>query len=80
MKTCITLVLLAIASVAFASPQKPNFPNLQKFHKWTELDRGTQEAELYNLEADISEKNNVAKENPELMKKMLATAEKWKTE
>jgi arylsulfatase A-like enzyme len=59
---------------------KLRLPNLQKFRKWTELDQGTQDVELYNLAADISEKNNVAKANPDLVKKMLATAEKWKSE
>ena len=59
---------------------KLRLPNLKNFRKWSELDQGTQEVELYNLEADIGEKKNVAKANPKLVKDMLATAEKWKTE
>jgi len=35
--------------------------------------------ELYNLRADISEKNNVAAKHPELVKELTASWNEWKT-
>ena len=38
---------------------------------------GTGTIELYNLEADISEKRNLAKENPEIVARLLAELRAW---
>ncbi len=53
---------------------KLRLPGLKKFRKWPELDRGTQETELYNVVTDISETKNVAADQPERVKAMLTLA------
>jgi hypothetical protein len=40
-------------------------------------DRGSNEAELYQLENDIGESRNVAKENPEVVERMMALAKSF---
>ncbi len=60
-------------------PWKLRLPGLKTLRKWPELDRGTQETELYHLERDLSEKSNVAEEHPDivaLLTKMAADAKK----
>ena len=37
-------------------------------------------AELYDLKADIGEKNNVADQNPEVMKRLLGYADQMRSE
>ncbi|NQT00450.1 MAG: hypothetical protein HQ580_00350 [Planctomycetes bacterium] len=36
--------------------------------------------ELYDLKADISEKNNLAKQNPEIVKRLQQTYADWKNQ
>ncbi len=55
-------------------PWKLRLPGLKNLRNWPELDRGTQEAELYNLVNDIGESKNLAAEKPEIVKRMLAAA------
>lgn len=54
---------------------KLRLPGLKNLRKWTELDRGTQQVELYNLESDLGEKDNVASENPDLVKRLMKLAD-----
>lgn len=54
---------------------KLRLPNLQRLRKWPELDRGTQEAELYHLKDDIGESTNMAAEHPEVVKRLMAIAD-----
>ena len=53
---------------------KLRLPGLKNLRKWPELDRGTQETELYNVVTDISESHNVAADQPERVKEMLTFA------
>ncbi len=55
-------------------PWKLRLPGLKNLRKWPELDRGTQEAELYNLTEDIGESKNLAAANPQIVQRMLAAA------
>jgi arylsulfatase A-like enzyme len=57
---------------------KLRLPGLKNLRKWTELDRGTQQAELYNLESDMSESTNVAAENRKVVERLMSLAEKAK--
>lgn len=57
---------------------KLRLPGLKNLRNWTELDRGTQDAELYNLRQDIGEQKNVATENPGILKQLMSLAEKAK--
>lgn len=59
-------------------PWKLRLPGLKNLRKWPELDRGTQEAELYHLATDIGEAKNVAAENPEIVERLTAIAEQAK--
>jgi arylsulfatase A-like enzyme len=59
-------------------PWKLRLPNLKDLRKWPELDRGTQEIELYHLERDLGETKNVAAENPEVVKRLMKVAEEAK--
>lgn len=59
-------------------PWKLRLPGLKNLRKWPELDRGTQEAELYHLASDIGEAKNVAAENPEIVERLTALAEQAK--
>ncbi len=40
-------------------------------------DRGTKEIELYNLESDIGEKNNLAEQHPEIVSELMTYAKKF---
>jgi arylsulfatase A-like enzyme len=53
---------------------KLRLPGLKNLRKWPELDRGTQETELYNVVTDISESHNVAADQPERVKELLTFA------
>ena len=53
---------------------KLRLPGLKNLRKWPELDRGTQETELYNVVTDMSESKNVAADQPERVKEMLTFA------
>lgn len=59
-------------------PWKLRLPGLKKLRKWPELDRGTQDVELYHLKRDLSESGNVADEYPEIVERLKAIAEKAK--
>lgn len=59
-------------------PWKLRLPNLKRLRNWTELDRGTQEIELYHLQRDIGESKNVADEHPDVVKRLMAVADKAK--
>ena len=50
-------------------------PGLKKLRTWPELDRGTQEAELYHLEKDVSESRNLAVAEPEGVARLMKLAE-----
>jgi arylsulfatase A-like enzyme len=55
-------------------PWKLRLPGLKKLRKWPDLDRGTQEVELYHLENDLAESNNVAAEHPDVVRELTAFA------
>ncbi len=55
-------------------PWKLRLPGLKRFRNWTELDRGTQQTELYHLVNDIGESKNLASENPTLVNQLLELA------
>lgn len=55
-------------------PWKLRLPNLENLREWTELDRGTQDIELYHLERDLGETNNVAAENPDVVERLMKIA------
>ena len=57
---------------------KLRLPGLKEIRTWTELSQGSGEIELYNLHGDLAESKNVAAENPEIVKRLLALAEKGK--
>lgn len=57
---------------------KLRLPGLKEIRTWTELSQGSGEIELYNLHGDLGESKNVAAENPEIVKRLLALAEKGK--
>jgi len=52
-------------------PWKLMLPNRKVFHSYVK-DRGTNDPELYQLETDIGEAKNVAKENPAVVERLLA--------
>ena len=56
-------------------PCKLRLPGLKKLRTWPELDRGTQEAELYHLEKDVSESRNLAVAEPEGVARLMKLAE-----
>ena len=55
-------------------PWKLRLPGLKNLRKWPELDRGTQQAELYHLGNDMGESKDLAGEKQEIVKRMLAAA------
>lgn len=55
-------------------PWKLRLPGLKQIRNWPEFDRGTGEAELYNLEEDIGEERNVAEKWPKIVARLTATA------
>lgn len=57
---------------------KLRLPDLKKIRKWPELDRGTQQAELYNLTSDIGETTNVAADHPDVVKRLTLLARQAK--
>jgi len=59
-------------------PWKLRLPNLKSFRAWSELDRGSQQVELYHLARDLGERKNVAGENPEVVKRLTAVANEMK--
>lgn len=56
-------------------PWKLRLSHLKQFRNWTELDRGSQELELYHLEKDIGESKNLAGENPDVVERLQQLAE-----
>lgn len=54
---------------------KLRLPNLKITRNWTELDRGSQDTELYDLVNDIGEQVNLANEYPEQVQSLLQLAE-----
>ena len=52
-------------------------PGREEFYGYVK-DRGSQDIELYNLESDIGEKKNLAKERPEIVEEMLALAKAFR--
>ncbi|MEM9589390.1 MAG: sulfatase-like hydrolase/transferase, partial [Planctomycetota bacterium] len=58
---------------------KLRLPGLKNVRKWSELDRGTQNAELYNLATDIGETTDVAADQPGVVQQLLKLAEKSKS-
>lgn len=61
-------------------PWKLRLAGLRNLRKWTELDRGTEKTELYHLVNDIGESQNVAAENPDVVKRLMAIAEAARSE
>lgn len=59
-------------------PWKLRLPGLKQLRKWPELDRGTQEVELYHLGRDLGEAKNVAAEEPAVVKRLMALAKRAK--
>lgn len=55
-------------------PWKLRLPGLKKLRNWPDLDRGTQQAELYHLGKDLAESNNVATDHPGVVKELTAFA------
>lgn len=55
---------------------KLRLPGLKNLRNWPELDRGTQEAELYDLEADIGETRNLAADHPDVVQRLTEAAKK----
>ncbi len=58
-------------------PWKLILPNLKTFYGYVK-DKGSNEIELYNLQTDIGEKRNVARENPAIVKDLLKLAKSFK--
>jgi len=58
---------------------KLRLPNLKSFHGYVK-DRGSQEIELYDLNSDLGEKNNVAAANPKIVAKLKQLAEDFPAE
>lgn len=56
-------------------PWKLRLPGLKSLRKWPELDRGSQETELYHLGQDIGESENLAGEEPEVVARLMKIAE-----
>ena len=52
-------------------------PDRKKFRGYIK-DRGSKEIELYNLESDIGEKKNVAKQHPEIVARLLKLTKEFK--
>jgi hypothetical protein len=52
-------------------PWKLRLANLKQFRDWPELDRGSQQLELYHLENDLGEKHNLASERPDVVERLL---------
>ena len=52
---------------------------IKRLRKWSELDRGTQQIELYRLDRDIGESKNVADKHPDVVKRLMTIAEKVKS-
>ncbi len=50
----------------------------RKIFPWYVKDRGTKDIELYDLENDIGEKNNIAKQHPEIVTELLKYAKAFK--
>ena len=46
---------------------KLRLPNLKRIRSWTEMDRGSGKTELYRLDHDPGEKNNLAGEHPQMV-------------
>jgi arylsulfatase A-like enzyme len=57
-------------------PWKLRLAGLKRLRNWPELDRGTQEAELYHLGRDIGEKQNVASDHPEVVQRLTRIADR----
>ena len=55
-------------------PWKLRLPNLERLRNWSDLDRGSQETELYHLQRDLGETNNVAAEEPEVVARLMASS------
>ncbi len=53
---------------------KLRLPGIKKFFVGVELDRGTQNTELYNLENDLGETTNVAEEHPDVVNRLMKIA------
>lgn len=56
-------------------PWKLRLPGLKKLRNWPELDRGSQETELYHLINDIGETKNVAAAHPEVVQRLLSESQ-----
>jgi arylsulfatase A-like enzyme len=59
-------------------PWKLRLPDLKQLRTWTENDHGTNQTELYHLGNDIAETTNIARQNPEVVERLMAIAEKAK--
>jgi arylsulfatase A-like enzyme len=53
---------------------KLRLPRLKNLRNWPDLDRGSQQTELYNLERDLGETKNVAAENPDVVQRLMSIA------
>jgi arylsulfatase A-like enzyme len=52
---------------------KAVLPNRKKFYGYVK-DKGSEQVELYNLDSDIGEKTNLAKEQPQIVEDLLRHA------
>ena len=59
-------------------PWKLRLPDLKVMRTWTEMSRGTNKTELYNLVDDIGETTNVVKDFPDVVARLEALAESAK--
>ena len=59
---------------------KLRLPGLKQIRKWPEFDSGTLETELYNLANDLGESNNVANENPDVVKRLTSLADQARSQ
>lgn len=57
---------------------KLRLPDLKEFRNWSELDRGSQQMELYHLERDIGETENLAAQEPDVIERLMAIAKEAK--
>ena len=56
-------------------PWKLRLPGLKRLRAWPELDRGSEEAQLFNLARDIGESKDLADQEPNVVKRLMRVAE-----
>lgn len=56
-------------------PWKLRLPNLKQIRKWPELDKGSNQLELYHLANDLGETTNLVDKHPQVVTRLKALAE-----